>query len=438
MLVIGLLALCVIVASTVWLGERAQGIAQQVIQTRDVKALAVDLRTALLTAESSQRGFLYTGNEIYLAPYAQGKMRAGSNIQNLPDALKDFPEFTPALQRLKENVDAKVLEMDQSIALKRDRQDEQAFELLRSNRGKQLMDEANVFLTGIQLATDRRIADLVAEQSENALGLRLVSIVGGMMIIGVVGLACFLVYRYTHELYTAREALAQSNDRLEQRVNLRTRELAEANDEMREARDRAQLLLAEVNHRVANSLTLVSSLVGLQARSLDNEQTRSALAETQARVHAVAMVHRRLYDSADVREVDLDEYLAGLLDQFSTTVGSADGISVRYEFESLKLPTDASINLGVVVTEWVMNAIKYAYPDRKGEIRVILARQDDEFGVLRVEDDGVGRDDKQPAKGTGVGSRIVNAMAASMGATIEYRSRGPGTSANLAFPLHRA
>ncbi|HEY0034722.1 MAG TPA: CHASE3 domain-containing protein, partial [Devosia sp.] len=143
MLVIGLLALCVIVASTVWLGERAQGIAQQVIQTRDVKALAVDLRTALLTAESSQRGFLYTGNEIYLAPYAQGKMRAESNIQNLPDALKDFPEFTPALQRLKENVDAKVLEMDQSIALKRDRQDEQAFELLRSNRGKQLMDEAN-------------------------------------------------------------------------------------------------------------------------------------------------------------------------------------------------------------------------------------------------------------------------------------------------------
>ena len=123
-----------------------------------------------------------------------------------------------------------------------------------------------------------------------------------------------------------------------------------------------------------------------------------------------------------------------LLEQFKTAI-DAGGISLRYELEPLKLKTDASINLGVVVTEWVMNAFKYAYPDKAGEVRVTLARDKDGFGILRVEDDGIGRDDTSKPKGTGVGTRIVNAMAANMGASIDYVAKSPGTSARLSFPL---
>ena len=82
-----------------------------------------------------------------------------------------------------------------------------------------------------------------------------------------------------------------------------------------------------------------------------------------------------------------------------------------YDIEPLTLRTDASINLGVIATEWVTNAYKYAYPEKSGEIRVQLRRLSDDRGELRVEDSGVGRAEQWVPKGTGLGTRIVRAMA---------------------------
>lgn len=434
LLAVGFMALCVILGTNIWLGERARTYSRQVIEARDVKTFAEDLRAALQTAESSQRGYLYTGNEIYLAPYDLAKDRAQKAASNLRPSLTSYTSLTAAVERLNATITEKVEEMDRLIQLKQVRDDDTAQKLVRTNRGKLLMDEINLFINGVVLAADSRLSELVQEQSENALFLRLVSIIGTLIILAVALAAILTIVRYTRELNLARNDLASANDRLEQRVAARTAELAVANAEMHEARDRAETLLAEVNHRVANSLTLVASLIGLQTRELQSVSAKEALHEARARVQAIALVHRRLYDADDVREVALDEYLAGLLDQFKTTV-NAERISLLYELEPLKLKTDASINLGVVVSEWVMNALKYAYPDGGGEVRVVLARDGNGIGVLRVEDDGVGRDSQAKPRGTGVGTRIVNAMAAAMGATIEYVSRAPGTSARLSFHL---
>ena len=110
--------------------------------------------------------------------------------------------------------------------------------------------------------------------------------------------------------------------------------------------------------------------------------------------------------------------------------GQGLGSALRDEIAPLHLHIDATINLGIVVTEWVTNAFKYAYPDRSGEIRVFLRQLANDEIELAVEDDGAGRDDG-PAKGTGLGTRIVKAVAASMGAEIEYKQRHPGTLARL-------
>jgi two-component sensor histidine kinase len=135
-----------------------------------------------------------------------------------------------------------------------------------------------------------------------------------------------------------------------------------------------------------------------------------------------------------VRTVALEEYLNGLLDHLRTSLRSqSHGVNLVFDIEPVELATDASINLGVVVTELVTNAFKYAYPDGVGEVRVRLQKLPEEQVELMVEDDGVGRTDGAPAKGTGVGSRIVNAMCVSLGASIEYRRRQPGTAAHLVF-----
>ena len=108
-------------------------------------------------------------------------------------------------------------------------------------------------------------------------------------------------------------------------------------------------------------------------------------------------------------------------------------MTLSHEVEPIELDTDASVNLGVVVTELVTNAFKYAYPDGVGEVRVRLRKLPDEKAELIVEDDGVGRAEGAPAKGSGVGTRIVNAMCETLGTKIHYRQRPSGTAAHLVF-----
>ncbi len=202
------------------------------------------------------------------------------------------------------------------------------------------------------------------------------------------------------------------------------------------AKERAELLLAEVNHRVANSLSLVSSLVSLQANHLVDQAAKDALAETQARILAIASVHKRLYSTGDVRQVDLAEYLEGLLVNLSHTMQvQGSGASLKSDLVPLSLGTDHAISLGIVVTELVSNAFKYAYPGRTGEVRVVLRSLGGNQAELLVDDDGVGRDGG--IKGTGLGSRIIAATASSMTAEFEYHDRQPGTAARIRFALFR-
>ena len=209
-----------------------------------------------------------------------------------------------------------------------------------------------------------------------------------------------------------------------------------AEREVRIARDRAETLLTEVNHRVANSLTLVASLVSLQANAVSDMKAKDALEETKARIYAISLVHKRLYSSGDVRFVELQEYLSGLLEHLESAMrNEGHGTSLKFDLEPLKLRTDASINLGVIVTEWVTNAFKYAYPNHTGEVRVILKLLSENSAVLSVEDDGIGHSQGGIPQGSGLGTRIVRAMAASMSAQIHYLDGTPGTTARLIFPL---
>lgn len=215
------------------------------------------------------------------------------------------------------------------------------------------------------------------------------------------------------------------------------REKEAAEREVHEAKERAELLLREVNHRVANSLALVSSLARLQANAVADEGAKFALQEMQARIAAVAGIHRRLYTSPDVRVVDMHAYLSNLAQGLDDAMGAEAKLHpIRLDIETgMQLATDKAVSIGVVVTELITNAYKYAYPGgAQGEIRLSLHRTDTDRLVLCVEDDGIGwRDDDQP-KGTGVGTRIIKAMATNLKASLSYDECHRGTRVVMELP----
>jgi two-component sensor histidine kinase len=337
-------------------------------------------------------------------------------------------EIQPLMQRLSTVVAEKLAEMDRSIDLKRNMQNGEALAVFRTNRGKALMDEANVFLSSVIRNADGRLSVGLAEQQENATWLRRVTIGGGILIVLVVAGVTATTLRYSQEIAQARDEVRLLNASLERRVKERTADLDRA-------RSRAEVLLSEVNHRVANSLTMVAALVRLQSNAIKDDAAKSALNETETRIRAISQVHKQLYTSSDTTLVALDEYISGLLGQLEISMHAEGyGATLVPRLEPIKLATDATVNLGVVLTEWVVNAFKYAYPNGAGEVRVVLRQVDGGCGELAVEDSGVGRNGGA-AKGTGLGSRLVAAMAKSMNADVHYDELSPGTAARVIFPI---
>jgi two-component sensor histidine kinase len=209
-------------------------------------------------------------------------------------------------------------------------------------------------------------------------------------------------------------------------------EKASAEADLRASNARLEALLGEVNHRVANSLQLVSAMVRLQATALTDPSAREALEDTQRRIQAIAQVHRRLYTSNDVESVDMQEYLGALVDELAET-WSTDALprALSLAAEPIRLPTDRAVSLGVIVTELVTNACKYAYPTGGGEVRVALRRIDDDLFLLAVEDDGCGIPEDAVPRGTGLGTKLIRAMAQSLQTIVEYDPTHTGVRATL-------
>lgn len=214
------------------------------------------------------------------------------------------------------------------------------------------------------------------------------------------------------------------------------RERDRAEREVRESRDRLerlaaqqQVLLREVNHRVANSLQLISALIQMQARRVPDQAARDVLRQAVERVEAVTLVHRRLYTSQDVEFVAMDDYLSGLIEELARATEAAHGPRIELHAEPVRVETDKAVPIGLVVNELVTNALKYAYPTgAPGAVRVSLRREGEDTLRLVVEDDGVGypSDSASPA-GSGLGSLIVGSMVQSLGAELHLDRAHRGT-----------
>lgn len=190
-------------------------------------------------------------------------------------------------------------------------------------------------------------------------------------------------------------------------------------------------LLREVNHRVQNSLQLISSFLSLQAR--DNPEGRPAaevLKEAQRRVKAVSLVHSRLYRADQFETIDLGRYFGELIEDMANSSGDEWARMVHTELAPISIEAGRAVTFGLVLTELIINAQKYAYGGRPGPLYVVLEEDRGSARVI-VADEGVGGH----KSGNGFGSRLIESLAGQLGAAIEYRDARPGLRVVLTAPI---
>jgi two-component sensor histidine kinase len=202
-----------------------------------------------------------------------------------------------------------------------------------------------------------------------------------------------------------------------------------AEQRLRESNAQLEAMLREMNHRVANSLQIVSALVKLQSLRTGNPETRSIMRDIRRRIDAVSRIHRQLYVGGGGTSIGMADYITGLVDDLAQ--GFAGARTIRVRVDAVDLPASEAVSIGILISELVSNACKYAYADdQDGEVRVRFAAPGGTDFRLVVEDDGRGADPDAPPTGTGLGTQIIRAMAETLGATVAV-DPGPGYRTTL-------
>jgi two-component sensor histidine kinase len=204
------------------------------------------------------------------------------------------------------------------------------------------------------------------------------------------------------------------------------------------ALDRHQILLKEVNHRVKNSLQVVSSMLHLQANTADDPALSERLMEASTRILAVGRADNRLAYNADYENIDLVGYLREVVEDLEAAVAPC---KIQLDSpEEIQFAADRAILVALIVNELVLNAGRHAYPDSPdGVIRLKLVLSDDKAVSISVSDDGVGLPaDFNPALSKRLGTRIVQALAGQLKAELARQESTGGTHLTLVVPLHAA
>jgi two-component sensor histidine kinase len=207
------------------------------------------------------------------------------------------------------------------------------------------------------------------------------------------------------------------------------REEAAAKDEL--VREKA-VLLREVQHRVANSLQIIASVLMQSARKVQSEETRGHLKDAHQRVMSIAAVQQHLALS-EARDVALRPYLTQLCESLAASmISDAAKLSITVEVDGSLVGADKSVSLGLIVTELVINALKHGYTEGRGGHIVVGYHTQGPDWTLTVSDDGVGMPTGAlPAK-AGLGTSIVEALARQLGAVVAMADNAPGTKVSIA------
>jgi two-component sensor histidine kinase len=186
-----------------------------------------------------------------------------------------------------------------------------------------------------------------------------------------------------------------------------------------------EMLMRETYHRVKNNLSVLQSLLRLQHKEVSDKMAREKLRETEDRVRSMSLIHEQLSRSANLKNIDLTEYLRSLISKLSASYKAEEsGITVNLDCPPLDIDVNLIIPIGLIINELVTNAFKYAFPDGDGEIGIAVA-EDDESYSIRITDNGVGMPEGLDIYRTSsLGLQIVTSLVTQLKAALTLETDG--------------
>ena len=187
----------------------------------------------------------------------------------------------------------------------------------------------------------------------------------------------------------------------------------EAEEELRRSLAEKEVLLREVHHRVKNNMQVISSLLGLESRKMQDQAALALFKDAENRIRAMGLVHERLYRCTDLARIDCGHYLRDMVAQLFHAYPAGDRVDCRFDIGDVQLSVDSAIPFGLIVNELVSNALKHAFPGRRsGEIRIAVHWSGPGILELVVADNGVGIPEEVDTASTGtLGLRLVKQIA---------------------------
>jgi two-component system, chemotaxis family, sensor kinase Cph1 len=216
-------------------------------------------------------------------------------------------------------------------------------------------------------------------------------------------------------------------------LNLQLERTVQEKDALLEQKD---LLVQEVHHRVQNSLQLVNSMLHLYAHQSGGAPERARFEEVSRRIMAISTVHEHLWRAKGIGHVEFGDYLQELRGGLIASWGELWSDQVTLTVPKLLVPTSTAVTLGLVLSELLTNAVKYAYEGGPGPIAVTVAKEGSGTIRITVRDWGVGI--RGAPSGSGLGARLTQAFIAQLGGDVTVAAADPGTSVSLTTPLQDA
>jgi two-component sensor histidine kinase len=246
------------------------------------------------------------------------------------------------------------------------------------------------------------------------------------------------------QLLANQAASAVENARLYQRAQQEIAERLRAEEQIKASLKEKELLLKEIHHRVKNNLQVISSLLNLQSKGIQDASTMEMFRESQNRVRSMALIHEKLYRSDDLSRIDFGEYVRNLAAFLVRSYRANTGpIALTVNAHDTYLGIDNAVPCGLIINELVSNALKHAFSpggdrpsseDKENEIHIELRCDQDDCLTLVVADNGVGFPTDLDFRNTqSLGMQLVNTLVNQLRGTVELVSHG-GAQFKITFP----